>query len=223
MRVSCAGVSMGSIFGVLAYTTAQLREIALPRLERCAVESVRAALDQATHNYLMLRSAWADTPQVAGVVVASDAWAAGIRRVREVVLAAGASNASADALLSGKRGQPLVVAALPLPQTASSALSKSPLGSARVVSLSLDDKATRERGGRLRWGSGGDVGGAACVFHGNFERLRLRRHGAAVGTDDVDGALVVNEAGQPFAVVHQYTSNRHPPVMRAARRRYDLD
>eukprot|EP01064_Diplonema_japonicum_P001004 TRINITY_DN10659_c0_g1_i1.p1 TRINITY_DN10659_c0_g1~~TRINITY_DN10659_c0_g1_i1.p1 ORF type:complete len:394 (+),score=33.66 TRINITY_DN10659_c0_g1_i1:105-1286(+) len=41
-----------------------------------------------------------------------------------------------------------------------------------------------------------------CVFHGNFASLRI------------DGDKVVSPDGRPYSIVHQFTSDRHPPAMK---------
>lgn len=71
-----------------------------------------------------------------------------------------------------------------------------------------------------------------CTFHGNFGTLRVakkrasevgveqQRHGHGKGKNEGEAEYVVNSKGAVYAVIHQYTSNRHPEVMAWMRRRY---
>jgi hypothetical protein len=120
--ISCAGVTLANGRGAVGYLTAQLQEITDPGRVTCAVNVVRAALDQATHNFILHRE-------------------------------------------KEERFQ-------------------------RVVSHHEED---------------------ACAFHGNFGKLLL-------GGPRND--LVVNPRGDAYAIVHQYTSDRHPRVMELMHNRY---
>jgi hypothetical protein len=117
-RISCAGVTIGGAAGMKNYAAAQIAQISTPALVDCAVNRIQAALDQATHNYILHLG----------------------------------KDASFDKLVS-----------------------------------------SHEKG---------------CVFHGNFGKPR------------VTGEEVVNDIGEPYAIVHQYTSNRHPVIMEIMKKKY---
>ena len=54
-----------------------------------------------------------------------------------------------------------------------------------------------------------------CTFHGNFGKLKMVKDPLDAGSD-----VAVNGKGEVYAIVHQFTSGRHPPVMEAMARRY---
>jgi hypothetical protein len=54
--ISCAGVTLANVAGALIYTHEQVQLIKTPKLVVCARDVVGAALDQATHNFLL--SSW---------------------------------------------------------------------------------------------------------------------------------------------------------------------
>lgn len=145
--ISCAGVTFADRCGAVKYAAAQVALISQPDLVDCAINRVNAALDQATHNFILASA------------------------VGTVSLAA--------------RGLP------PVDFTTRTTFTE---GGAAVKSVA----------GRYD---------ASCTFHGNFvQRPWLSGDGAVLG-----------EGGKPFAVVHQYTSNRHPAVMKAVAATYQLD
>eukprot|EP00758_Cryptobia_borreli_P018266 Tbor_TRINITY_DN6646_c0_g1::TRINITY_DN6646_c0_g1_i1::g.3112::m.3112 len=73
----------------------------------------------------------------------------------------------------------------------------------------------------------------SCVFHGNFAKLNLvpdnkKKNGAnKSGTHDIkekpQDLVAVNPQGVPYAVVHQFSSDRHPPLMKILTERYLRD
>ncbi len=124
--ISCAGVTLASYRGAILYTAAQLKQIATPELLTCSIQKIGAALDQATHNYLLHMGGLSDIE----------------------------------------------------------------------IFRSLHSEA--------------------CTFHGNFGNPRFKEL-------SVNGKLttvVTNGSGVVYPIVHQYTSNRHPSIMRTMEREY---
>ena len=122
-RISCAGVTIGGTEGMQEYCRLQMQEIGKKQLLDCASFRVKAALDQATHNYILHN--------------------------------------------------------------------EGPLLGWRNLSLSTASEESDD-----------------CVWHGNFGTLRWRRN------------EVVSASGSPFAIVHQFTADRHPVIENYLRRRY---
>lgn len=144
-RVSCAGVTFGGIDGMIAYTSRQVELIARPDLVDCAVVRIGAALDQATHNYMLHN----DAANFSG------------RPVTSVVA----------------RPQPVLEA-------------------------------------RFAAYFSAMEGAEACTWHGSFGKLTLGE------THEGSREVVVGAGARSFAVVHQYTSNRHPRLMAVLQTRY---
>ena len=71
-----------------------------------------------------------------------------------------------------------------------------------------------------------------CVFHGNFGKLKLMKRDAAAPLpsseelpslqQQYDGAdsVAVNAHNMPYLIVHQYSSDRHPRLMKILKARY---
>lgn len=156
-RISCAGVTLGNARGVLLYTTLQLEQIQNPALVSCAMNVIHAALDQATHNYVLFtayRNANASSAQA--VPGPND----GILSVLRTVGAEGAVESEEVQFV---------------------------------------------------------MAGNDCVFHGNYGEFALRGNlvfsPAAFFTNGVDRSV-------PYPIVHQYTSDRHPAIMKAMEREH---
>jgi hypothetical protein len=150
VRISCAGVTFANRCGLEGYTAAQLRLIVQKDLVACAVDTIKAALDQATHNYLQ-------AGHDGSVSLASRGFPDGGRLPFEVT---------------------------------------------RVWSEGGVDKAVAPEAG---------MGPTACTFHGNFGVPQFDKSGR-----------IVDGRGRPFAVVHQYTSDRIPAYMAYVDKAYSL-
>lgn len=223
MRISCAGVSLGTFYGVLAYLSAQLREISKPKLAQCAAETVKAALDQATHNYLMWRGVHrrkipSSSPLSSPVNYnlrhrdnngnkkkIINPWQRALEQV--------AGLASPTGTDFDKHS--LIVASVPhfRQRQAKSSFQKGadwnifvlpPPTTTTTSTNSHDNRSNSEQ--QLAWDASSD-----CVFHGNFAKLKMK-----------SGEVVFDDKNA-YAIVHQYTSDRHPKVMKVARQKYDLD
>eukprot|EP00760_Papus_ankaliazontas_P004605 PhM_4_TR11985/c0_g1_i1/m.13147 len=117
-RISCAGLTIGETATMRRYAEMQVQELSKPDLLECSRHRILAALDQATHNYI------------------------------------------------------------------------------------LHTRASKELPGS---GTSDDI-----VFHGNFKKPRW----------DPSGTVLLRSDGHPYPAVHQYTSNRHPDVMKIAKQRF---
>lgn len=129
--ISCAGVTLGDVKGIMWYVNEQIRQQRKPSISTCARDQLHAAADQATHNVILY------------------------------------SNQRLQNNVDLKN---------------------------RVAVVVVDHERD------------------ACVFHGNWGRLRLRGNGAA--------AVAVNVRGESYAIVHQFTSNRHPALQKAIESRF---
>jgi hypothetical protein len=67
-RITCAGVTLGHLMSMLKYTMLQVEELSKPSLLECSRNKILAALDQATHNYILHERSKEEIP---GDVVAS--------------------------------------------------------------------------------------------------------------------------------------------------------
>ena len=256
--VVCAGVTLGNGAGMLAYFTAQLLQIARPSLVRCSLSVIGAALDQATHNYILHTAEGISSPSAGdgGSVLGASPFS-------QLLLGGGAAG-GVDAgegsnAAEGLRGR-LVV--FPSPPSGDAP----PLGSAEHPARGAAEVAADPSASAA-------VATAAhhqmplavllahheqdhCTFHGNFGQLKTiemsraqhdaflfadeegRRGGdggGKSGDDEIsiagpagggDGAtegrvlLAVNPSGAVYDIVHQYSSDRHPPLMKELARRY---
>ena len=163
--VSCAGVTLGNAVGIMRYAAAQVRQLRRPDLVECSGRVIHAALDQATHNFLLHR------------------------QIAESWLSADSISAAATHDLK-----------LNLPEDAADALPE------RRPSSRVPGEFVRFIVGERD----------ACVFHGNFGSLRLSTN------SNTRIPVAVNAHDEVYALVHQYTSNRHPAVMKAVRERFTL-
>ena len=64
-----------------------------------------------------------------------------------------------------------------------------------------------------------------CTFHGNFGKLRLVPRSSALFLPSAQAGsssdmVAVNAHNVPYLLVHQYSSNRHPPLMKVLKERY---
>lgn len=264
MRISCAGVSLGSFLGTLAYLNAQLREISNPTLTTCSANEINATLDQATHNYLMFRGIWKVRERMSKEhqhqqqqqkfvsVNGGDSWQLAVRTVSQSQRQFHDSrHQEPHNQLENLHTMRVVVAAVPTFAERKRHNDDTSIWDrwsvlqaqvARDTTSSLLSQSTAAAAGGEGHGAGGDeeipgvkhgagedsvaftppvwsMEGADCVFHGNFAPLTL--HGdkvisplSAVRLNDDSGAY------HEFAIVHQYTSDRHPKVMSLARKRY---
>ena len=171
--ISCAGVTLGTSRGILAYLGDQLTELYKPALIECASATIKATLDQATHNVLLFqrrqRFQGMSPPGVAG-------------RVDEA-------------------GAPV----------AKRKLAEGGVVDAVRIARHEDDH---------------------CVFHGNFGKLKMVERDSTVPLpspphgglprQQYDGydMVAVNAHNVPYLIVHQYSSDRHPRLMKVLRARY---
>eukprot|EP01060_Flectonema_neradi_P000172 TRINITY_DN10126_c0_g1_i1.p1 TRINITY_DN10126_c0_g1~~TRINITY_DN10126_c0_g1_i1.p1 ORF type:complete len:351 (+),score=32.69 TRINITY_DN10126_c0_g1_i1:93-1145(+) len=51
--VSCAGVVLGTAEGIIRYCSLQVEQLSTPKLVECSIKTIKATLDQATHNYIL--------------------------------------------------------------------------------------------------------------------------------------------------------------------------
>jgi hypothetical protein len=154
--ISCAGVTLAnSATAAELYTSAQLALISEPHIETCAIKTIGAALDQATHNFILHAKRDVITLEQQ---VRSSQQLSGLLARFEVM-----ETSTATGLATTIRDEPVDFP-------------------------------------------------SACTFHGNFvQRPRLSADG-----------MVLDPAGRRFAIVHQYSSNRHPAIEQAVAKRYHL-
>eukprot|EP00744_Colponema_vietnamica_P013909 GILI01019501.1.p1 GENE.GILI01019501.1~~GILI01019501.1.p1 ORF type:complete len:316 (-),score=48.56 GILI01019501.1:121-984(-) len=200
--IACAGVTLGNGAGMYTYFTAQLLQIVRPPLVQCALSVISAALDQATHNYLL------HSMSPPGEITDRDIKLLGSSS--EALLAAknngGVGDDDAARLLKSLSHFP----APPKGETLSISDPENPVPlvtkPALPVSVVL---ANHERD--------------HCTFHGNFGQLRtfsVDSSEVGEGTSEGTTVLAVNPDGQVYDIVHQYSSDRHPILMEALSKRY---
>jgi hypothetical protein len=202
--ISCAGVTLGTRNAVKQYVDAQIRLLSAPSVVACAAA---AALDQGSHNALLLSAALYDAAaggEAHRANVSASAVALGDIFARPPRLPLDGDSANAFAALGDWRtlGSGSRVRLVAAPSHALSIPPVQPTGHEAPEPM-------------------------ACTFHGTYGRLRLNGGGDAVvrrpkrrsrGASTEDAAL----EGRRYAIVHQYTSDRHPPLMEAITKRYDL-
>jgi hypothetical protein len=181
---------------------AQIRLLSAPSVVACAAA---AALDQGSHNALLLAAALYDAGvEARGANASASAAALGDVFARPPRLPLDAGGANAFAALGDWRtlGNDMRVRLVTAPSHALSMPPAQPTGQEAPEPM-------------------------ACTFHGTYGRLRLNGAGDAVvrrpkrrsrGGGTEDAAL----EGRRYAIVHQYTSDRHPALMEAIAKRYDL-
>jgi hypothetical protein len=186
MRISCAGVSLGSFFGVLTYLSLQLGQISKPSLTECAISGVKAALDQATHNFLMYQGVFSSQQD------SSSIWSRTFQGIDDQ--------------------KNLIVAAVPhFHQRTTKPFEQGNYWNLFSNKNKNSDSTKDHHHEFVEWDSNSD-----CVFHGNFAKLKINSQNKKVVV--ASGKNNDNE----YAIVHQYTSDRHPKVMSAAREKYEL-
>jgi hypothetical protein len=201
-RVSCAGVTLGNGQGALHYCKAQVKELTRAALVSCAMTTIRATLDQASHNVLLHR--WLQWSTAAyGRDLShggAPAWMGPLSTHRRHF---GGSGHLLNRWTAYKLG-------------ASSIKELGhPPGGFYLFTATAEASAEMDGGDeRGRW--------IPCVFHGNFgtpsfaSSGRLQDQGLHAQQPMPGGG----KREPMFALVHQYTSNRVPVMMDLMRRLY---
>ncbi|CUG90081.1 Hypothetical protein, putative [Bodo saltans] len=219
-RVSCAGVTLGNGYGALQYCKAQLRELTRAPLIECAMSTIKATLDQATHNVLLHRWLQWSTAAYEAERKQLDSSMEPLSPYRRHFGGSGQLLNRWTALkLSNRNGLGLANNLLGAPPNGFYVFTAAAEMSDDVVASSKNSNIGQQQGSSS-W--------VPCVFHGNFGKPNfmtstpLLQDQGLRAQPSTSGGGGGGQSPPLFALVHQYTSNRVPAMMDLMRRLYLL-